>query len=41
MTEIIIYNIVFWSFYMWVGTLPYRMLQDQIDNYKPLKEFNT
>jgi hypothetical protein len=32
MIEIIIANIVFWSVYTWVCTIPYRMFQSAIDN---------
>lgn len=29
--EIVIHNLVFWTVYMWVATLPYKLLQNQID----------
>jgi hypothetical protein len=31
MIDIIIYNILFWSIYIWVCSLPYQMFQKMID----------
>jgi hypothetical protein len=30
--EIILYNIVFWTVYIFICTLPYRVMQSFIDN---------
>ncbi len=30
--EIILYNIVFWTAYIGIGIIPYRMFQHSIDN---------
>jgi len=32
MIEIIIYNILFWTFYYWLGSLPVKLMQYAIDN---------
>ena len=32
MMDIVICNLVFWSVYIFLGTIPYRMMQQAIDN---------
>lgn len=32
MIEILLYNVLFWSVYMYVCSLPYRLLQKAIDS---------
>lgn len=32
MLEIILWNILFWSAYIWLCRIPYRVFQNMIDN---------
>lgn len=32
MIDIIVANLIFWSLYIFIGTIPYRAMQKAIDN---------